>query len=239
MTQDVLLRKENDDLKSLIGKSFNQKSKFEADKILNEIHTKAETRMIGKKALCFIVDKNEIKGVGGSTLIKDKNGKIISNLIVDNFGEILNALHAGQPAPFALVVNVVDTSGNARQLRFYLTSNWQDPPRTDGINTQIGSGTTPPTRSDFNRETPFGTAPENGFITMTNLPIWNSALGQIVTAGSIIAGGSGTINEIVLTSLINDLSNIQRRILYYRDIISPAQSFIAGQNIFVQYTIQL
>jgi len=85
----ILLRKENDDLKCLISQSFNEKNKFEAEKILNEIHSKAENRMIGKKALCYIVKNGIIRGVGGSTLMMDKNGKIVSNLILDQLGGFL------------------------------------------------------------------------------------------------------------------------------------------------------
>ncbi len=38
MKQFLLLKEKNDTLKSLIGKSYNEKSKFEAEKILTEIH---------------------------------------------------------------------------------------------------------------------------------------------------------------------------------------------------------
>ena len=50
--QLILLREENDLLNSLIGQSFNQRTKFEAEKILTEIHSKAQDRSIGKMALC-------------------------------------------------------------------------------------------------------------------------------------------------------------------------------------------
>jgi len=241
MNQFVLLRKENDLLKSIIGQSFNQKSKFEAEKILDEIHSKAQSRMIGKKSLCYIVDQNEILGVGGSTMMKNKkSGEIISNLILDNFGEIINTLHFGGPT-VNFNAPVLDTGGVARQLPFYINNNWQDVAfgGADGIFIQIGSGTNIPAGSDFNVQTVFGTAPESGLITMTSLPVFNTTLRNIVTSGTIIAGGSGTINEVVLSSKLQGLGNIQRRIAYYRDIISPAQAFIAGQSIFVQYTIQL
>ncbi len=237
----ILLRKENDLLNSLIGKSFNQKNKFEANKILTEIHSKAERRSVNKNVLCYVVDNEEIQGVGGSTMMQDKDGKIVSNLILDNFGEIMNALHAGNPAPIGLAVNVKDTGGSARQLRFYLNNNWQDTAfgGADGINTQIGSGITPPARTDFKIETAFVTVPESQGITMTNLPVWNSALGQITTTGSVVAGGSGTVNEAVLTSLLQTLATIQKRFAYYRDIISPGVAFVPTQNIVLDYLVQL
>ncbi len=240
--QYVLLRKENDLLDSLIGKSFNEKSKFEAGRILEEIHSKAESRMIGKTALCYVVDNSEIKGVGGSTLMKNKKtGKIVSNLILDNFGEIMNTLHFGNPSS-NFNAPVLDVSGVARTLPFYINNNWQDIAfgGADGILTQFGSGTNAPARTDFNIQTAFGTPPESGTITnMTTIPVWNSALGQIKTSGNIIAGGAGTINELVLSSLLQGLGNTQRRIAYYRDIISPGQTFIATQTLALEYTIQL
>ena len=62
--QYVLLKQENDLLNSLIGQSFNQRTKFEADKILKEIHKQADKYSM-EKAMCYVIDKGEIKGVGG------------------------------------------------------------------------------------------------------------------------------------------------------------------------------
>jgi len=65
----IPLRKANDSLNSLIGQSFNQKSKFEAEKILAEIHSVAQDRLVGKKALCYVHDKGEIKGIWRQLLL--------------------------------------------------------------------------------------------------------------------------------------------------------------------------
>jgi len=152
----------------------------------------------------------------------------------------MNTLHFGNPSA-NFNAPVVDVSGNARTLPFYINNNWQDVAfgGADGILTQIGSGTNAPARTDFNVQSAFGTVPESQLITMTNRPVWNSALGQIKTSGNIIAGGAGTINEIVLSSLLQGLGNAQRRIAFYRDIISPGQTFIATQTLALEYTIQL
>jgi len=239
-----LLRKENDLLNSLIGKSFNQKSKFEAEKILDEIHSKAQSRMISKRVLCYIVDKNEIKGVGGSTLMKDKNGKIISNLILDQFGKFLTAIFPKQ-STLAVIATLKDSSGIDRSMGIY-DSHAQSPALFNarigtglGMQIQVGSGSTPPTRIDFRIETAFGTAPESiGFIAPSN-PVWNSGLGNFKYTASISAGGSGTINESVCIALWEDTGNILRTFILFRDIISPAKSFIVGQTIALEYTIQL
>jgi len=241
----TLLRKENDSLNSLIGKSFNQKNKFEADKILNEIHAKAENRTIGKKALCYIVDKNEIKGVGGSTLMKDKDGKIVSNLILDQFGKCLAGLFRGsQAGDGAQPTNVKDAGAGLNTMKMYFTSGIvfnlvsTVPLGELGTIIQVGKGTTPPTRTDFDIESDFTTPPEQNLFIPAD-PVYNSGLGNFKNAGSIVAGGSGTINESILGVIWKNSANGVKTFILYRDIISPAQAFIAGQNIFLEYTTQL
>jgi len=231
------LRKENDLLNSLIGKSFNQKNKFEAEKILNEIHSKAQDRSIDKKALCFVLDKKEIMGLGGSTLLKDKNGKIISNLILDQFGILLAGMFKGGTLEKSVVIN--DINNNASTLFVNSAASIKFNQRNDiTVLFQVGSGSTPATRQDFFIETIFGTAPEqSGFATA--IPIWNSGLGNFKNIGSIIAGGAGTINETILRPNWLDSSSVFRSFTLFRDIISPAVPFIAGQTIAVEYTVQL
>jgi len=238
--QYVLLREENDLLNSLIGQSFNQKSKFEAGRILDEIHSKAESRMIGKKSLCYIVDKNEILGVGGSTLMKEKNGKIISNLILDQWGILMSGLWKRQSGTQNVVI-MKDGSGVNRNIGVFHNSTpfTELSPLSLGIQLQVGSGSTPPARTDFNLETLFGTAPEStAFVPITNA-VYNSGLGNFKQNGAIIAGGAGTINESICTGLYKDTGAIARGFALFRDIISPAQSFISSQTIALEYTIQL
>jgi len=235
--QYVLLTNENDLLKSLIGQSFNQKSKFEAERILDEIHSKAESRLIGKKALCYVVDKDEIKGVGGSTLLKDKNGKIVSNLILDNFGLLLAGLFFGNPAA-SLVLGLVPDTGIGINVNLRTSSNFQATQGSGGSVHKIGSGTTAPARTDFGIETAFGTSPEDSDINSTD-PVFDSASGRFKSASLITAGGSGTINEAVLKSTWNDQGGLKKKYSQFRDAISPGQDFIAGQTIALEYLIQL
>jgi len=238
--QCILLRKENDLLNSLIGQSFNSKNKFEAEKILQEIHSKAQDRSIGKMALCYIVDKNEIKGVGGSSLMKDKNGKIISNLILDQFGEYLSKQFKKLDGT-DLLFAIKSTTGALQTLRAYSSSSVFNlfGVGNIGISLIVGSGTTPPVRTDFSLETAFGTAPESGSFVPTTNPIWNSGLGNFKQNGAIIAGGAGTINESALATNWRDSAGVIRGFILFRDIISPAQSFISGQSIALEYTVQL
>jgi len=237
--QYELLRKNNDSLNCLIGKSFNQKSKFEAEKILTEIHSKAQNRSIGKTALCYVLDKDEIKGVGGSTLIKDKNGKIFSNLILDQFGEFLAGL-MNQLTSLAINRNIRTISNFNSTVTVIGNEpfNDNDAGKILGTKMQVGSGSTAPLRTNFNIETAFGTAPESGFIAH-GTPVYNSSLGQIKFNGSIISGGAGTINESGLLGDFVRAGEIPETYLLFRDIISPAQAFVAFETITLEYTTQL
>lgn len=234
--QYVLLRKKNDLLNSLIGQSFNQKSKFEAYKILKEIHKQADQYSM-EKALCYVVDNEEIKGVGGSSLMKDKKtGEIVSDLILDQFGVWLAGLCKGSSANFGITIQ--DQFNASRSLNTYGGITFNNDGIANKIELLIGSGITVPARTDFNVETAFGTAPESLAILSSN-PVWNSSLGNFKNAGAITAGGSGTINESVLRSIWDDTTSVTRGFSLYRDIISPGQSFIAGQTIALEYTVQL
>jgi len=235
----IILRKENDLLKSLIGKSFNQKNKFEAEKILSEIHTKAQSRFIGKSALCFVLDKKEIMGLGGSTLMKDKNGKIFSNLILDQFGLFLAAIFQGIPASGAETIVLKDTGGVNRTVNIIsLVQLWNFSTAATMFH-QVGSGNTAPTRQDFQIETAFGTAPEDTIIEPSD-PVYNSGLGSFKSISSISAGGSGTIRESVMISRWRPNSGSTNRFFaLFRDTISPAVPFAASQSIALEYTIQI
>jgi len=236
-----LLRKENDLLNALIGKSYNQKSKLEAGKILAEIHSKGQSRLFDKRALCFIVDKNEIKGVGGSTLLKDKKtGKIISNLILDQWGLITAGIF--RPLSTAIsTITVNDNNGNPVGVNvrtggtFFLAVVGGIPV---GSRLQVGASSTSPLRTDFAVNTPFVTAPEmNAFTTST--PVWSSGVGTFKTAGLITAGGSGTVRESILLQQWRDAGVGTRNYTLFRDLISPALGFGIGQSIALEYTVQM
>jgi len=240
MNQFVLLRKKNDVLNCLIGQAFTEKNKFEAEKILNEIHSIAENRTINKKVLCYIVKNGLIRGVGGSTLMMDKNGKIFSNLILDGFGEFLSALFRRVDSSFKSFTSP-DKTGTPENFGVYGSSSLFNLiiSSGQGVRLQVGSGVTPPARTDFNIETAFGTAPENAEVQPTSDPVWNSGLGNFKQNISMIAGGSGTINESALFGRWANSGVSLRLLALFRDIISPAKAFIVGQTIALEYTVQL
>jgi len=236
--QYVLLRKENDLLNSLIGQSFNEKSKFEARRILDEIHSKTEGRIIEKKSLCYVVDENEIKGVGGSSLMQNKKtGEIVSNLLLDNFGIWLSGIMKGGVAAKSVVLK--DQSNVDKTFLIYATAGTLfNNSGTFRTLMKVGSGTTVPARTDFNIETSFPTAPESGNMEST-IPTYNPSLGIFKNVGGLTAGGSGTINESILLIVWNTSAGINTVLTMFRDIISPGQSFIVGNSIALEYTTQI
>jgi len=233
---NVLLREKNDPLNSLIGQSFNQKSKLAAEKILDEIHIVAQSRTIGKKVLCYVVDKNVIKGVGGSTLMKDKDGKIVSNLILDGLGKCLALLFRSNPSP-TNSVNIRDENNINRTFRAYTGQNYTNQV-AKGCRHKVGQGSTAPARTNFDIETDFGTSPESDNVDSSD-PVYDSASGSQKSVSSMSAGGSGTINESVMKNGWNDSTANLALVSMFRDIISPAVSFIAGQSIVLEYKLQL
>jgi len=241
--QYVLLKKKNDLLNSLIGQSYNQKSKFEAEKIISEIHSVAQQRAVGKNALCYILEKDEIKGVGGSTLIEEKKtGKIMSNLILDNFGLLFAFMHTQvRFLPVSGLPNLVDTGNNVRPMTVAQTTiayNFEAIGGQMGSNLQVGAGTSAVAGTDFNIEAAFGSAPENAFF-FSGTPVFNPGTGQFQNTGSIVAGGAGTVNECGM--FMNWRTNNQGifDFMIFHDLISPGQAFIATQQIALTYTMQL
>jgi len=230
-------------LNSLIGQSFNQKSKFEAYKILKQIHKQAdEYSMV--KGLCYIVQNGEIKGVGGSSLMKDKKtGEIVSDLILDNFGLWLTGICRSNVGTTKVVV-LKNRSAVDKNVNVYSTETQSFFSRTNsgakGFLVQVGSGTTAPARTDTNIETAFGTSPESINFTSTTDAVYNLTNSNFKFLGSITAGGSGTINESIMLSFWEQVvGGSPDSFVMFRDIISPGQSFVPGQSIALEYTVQL
>jgi len=240
--QYILLRTENDLLNSLIGQSFNQRTKLEANKILTEIHSKAQDRSIGKMALCYVLDKNEVLGVGGSTLLKDKKtGEIKSNLILNNFGLLLSVLFKKfDPTNTGITIKDITNANKGINMWGNSVNRWMSSnPLSLGSFMKVGSGSLAPARTDFNVQTAFGTSPESGNINAVTSPIYNSGLGNFKYAGIITAGGSGTIRESIFIFGIQVQTGGRIDSAVFRDSITPPVSFIAGQSIALEYTIQL
>jgi len=232
----VLLREKNDPLKALIGQSFNSKTKDEALKILNEIHSVAKHRSLDKKALCYVTNDDEIKGVGGSTMLQDKDGKITSNLILDQFGIALAGILKGGVS--ANIENLQDTGNVARLVRFYNTATTFNDSNSARMVLQLGDGLTAPTRADFKIESQLPSAPETNAFTST-VPTYNATNFNWKNTGVVTASGSGTVNEAIMIALWQDSAPVLRNFALYRDIISPGQVFTPSDTLTLEYTTQI
>jgi len=216
------------------GYSFNQKIINDCNKIILENKSKVLGYLPrpAEISLVTVLDKNkkEILDIGASEpndLILD----VFSNVIIELGGRTNN-----------LVIQQRDTSGVLQNIKGKGSiQNWYNFAITTSTGTRIGigSGLTPPARTDFNLTTPFGVAPESGF-TNTTIGGYNSGLGQ-VSAGSTIGatGGAGTVNETILLTFWTDPANIARAFAIAHDLISPAPSFGIGNFVNVVYTWQI
>lgn len=102
---------------------------------------------------------------------------------------------------------------------------------------QIGKGTTPPTRQDFNLENAFPNSPESVLKGVTLPHGYVSGLGKITIATLISpTGGAGSITETALTQFWQNTGSNNERYLLFRDIISPV-GFIIGQAINIDYEV--
>jgi len=242
MKQYLILKEKNDSLNSLIGKSFNEKSKLEAEKILTEIHKGYFSSW--SKALVYNIDQktNEILGVGGSSLLYDyKTKRIRSDLILDNYGKFINAWFT-----FTSGVNVdisnTDVLGAGIGLRIYQVGATGSPYNNQyGLRIAIGSSSII-SRSDFNLTAPFVTSPESLRTSILGTSIYTSGTGKItaINTGISPTGGAGTIAETGLFTILGRLAvGNQNTVMLTHDAISPTVSFIAGQQIVINYTWQL
>jgi len=172
----------------------------------------------------------EILGLGAS---------VPGDLINNNFGELFAAIH-GPLTTDRTFVGMKQTSGagpfTMRVWRPVSGTVWDNGEQSF---VQVGSGTTAATRSDFNIETPFGSAPENTPV-LTGNGGYNSSLGTVsITTNISPTGGSGTINETTMLWTLRDNAGTVRTFMMSRDNISPGVSFVGGQAIVPVYTWQL
>ena len=186
-----------------------------------------------------------------SVLISDKLGIIKkigvskpNNLILDNFGTWFAGLfHQSTSTWFSVnlkenitgstdAVGMID-GGSVGTYSFCHAVG----AHLNGTRIQVGSGTTAPARADYKIETAFGTAPESAVF---ETGAGSYAAGSMSVAGSITAGGAGTVNETVLFGhWFNEEHNNALDYALFHDAISPGVPFIAAQDITDTYTITL
>ncbi len=240
--QYVLLREKSDSLNSLIGKSFNEKSKLEAEKILTEIHKGYFSSWTKALVYCIEPKTNEILGVGGSSLLYDKKRKRIhSDLLMDNFGEFLRALFTFAVSPTEINALWKSDDGVTANYGFYIPAVAVGYNDEMGMRIQIGSSSVI-ARTDFKITTPFVSSPESLQFNILANSTYQSGTGKIIGISITISptGGSGTVREsaLFLRAGVRPVGN-GRRILFAHDAISPVVNFTSGKIITVNYTWQL
>src|SRR5947209_19295345 len=96
-----ILKKNNDWLNNYKGQTFTDRLQHNIIKGVMQEHAKFKSgseifmEQLYKKSLvaCIEKDSNEILSIGASSLLKDDiTGKIIDNLILDNFGQSFSAI---------------------------------------------------------------------------------------------------------------------------------------------------
>lgn len=225
---------ENEYLLELIGKSYNQKVKHDAQSFMKEQQLKffgGHSMPFKETAFIYATKNGEIKSIGASC---------VNDLFLDNMGLWLAGM---LKTPDLLTTTVtlkeddatlspVDIYRQAGGFSFNLT------PFATGSEFKLGSGSTVAARTDFDIETALATAPENAFFGTTNGQ-WSSSTGKITVARAIIAGGAGTVNESGLFFKWSIQSGGLRTFMLAHDNISPGVIFTAAQTLTTEYLYTL
>ena len=167
-----------------------------------------------------------------------------NNLILDNFGILLAGLMRA-PVDAEKEVTLTDTGNTGQTVGAYGTYaantqhfNYFDAAYPTGTRVQVGAGTTPAARADYDIETAFIVAPEDDLFDSGT---GSYGAGSISVAGAITAGGAGTINEILFTGrwIWQGGSATLADFALFHDILVSGEAFVLGNTITVAYTINL
>lgn len=247
--QYVILRKENDWLSDYIGQTFTQRLNAKLALGLFEEHTKklSNYQPQSAKALVYCMNPKtlEILSLGGSSLLKEvKTGKIIPDLILDNYG-LLFARLIRIPAGLGVTFNLKDDAGVDASFKAYNGGNTGDATFNYvngagcGMGTQIkmGSGLSAVARPDFKIETSLPTAPESGYVD-TNDAGYTAQNTVIYQGDANPTGGGGTVREIGTFGAWARLGvgcNINK-IMISHDAVSPIVPYTSGKLLRGAYT---
>lgn len=243
MSKYTVLRTKNDWLSNYKGQTFNAKLNEELIKGIFSEHSKHKsgnenfTEQLGKKCLvtCINPETMELESIGASSLLKDElTGKIIDNLILDNFGIWFKAI-MGHTA----TVSMTDDTGSARVVQVYTTGNTmfnQIEPNTPstGSAIQMGSGTTTPARDDIAIFTALGSPPEDDYI-VTDSSAYTAGFTITYKADANPTGGSGTVNEAGTFGKWFGDPVTEYTFMLTHDLVSPSVTFSAGKLLRAAY----
>lgn len=139
--------------------------------------------------------------------------------------------------------NIVNTGSSAAEIDADTSQKFSFLFASTGAGVQVGTGTTPVAREDFNLETSIVNGSGSGQLTFTTLGILTKA--AAVTGGYRIilersfnndSGGDITINEvgIIVVSRLSSGSPVFSPLIL-RDIISPGHTVVNGGAVIVRY----
>lgn len=221
-----------------IGKTFNDKLN---DEIIDYLQERKFTALgylprPGAIAMVHILDD--------AGCIKELGGSLPGDIINNNFGKWLAAMHTTENSGVNNALNEIGPGdppinilGVAQASRFfYNDGNNSHTGFTAGESyIQIGSGNTAPLVSDFAIETPFVGGPEGTQVILSSGSSYSPGAARVLAGVNIGAvTQNGTINEV---AIFQDwrFSNLM---MMSHDAVG-AIPFLIGETIFVQYIYQL
>lgn len=234
-----------------MGETYNDKLQKEMRQHVFEEKNKlfGYTPRILESALVTAHDteKNpELTGVGCSPVLKNKDGKMVADLLTNNFGVWFQTFFGTVVSQLERAVIMVDRDSLSRTVNLngdQLGNGGQWNNSDGGITytaMQLGSGSTAPQRSDIDIETPLIGAPQvSPFSTTGNVSAWDSLNGVMSTIGSVVTAAiGGAVNEACLFGFFGYLAPASTFFLLAHDTI-PTVGFIAGQTLNCEYSFQL
>lgn len=245
----VVLRDRNDYLKNFVGYTAKQKVLVDAHKFILEQHRKYQNGLGMPKVVVSCIDPktNEILGIGGSSLLlHKKTGKIIPDLILDNFGNIFAGFFVAPGTDKDITAK--DDAAASKTVRTHWAdaasaaatyNNWVNAGASgSGSQIKMGSGTTAPARADTAIQTALVSAPESGYLD-TNNGAYTVSNTVIYQADANPTGGSGTVNEAGTFGVWNHTPATPVAIgkfMITHDAVSPGVAFTAGKLLRAAYT---
>lgn len=161
-------------------------------------------------------------------------------MILDNFG-LMVAAHFRTPVPAAnssTVIGLIDEDGVSHNFTVYRRSNVVGYNELVEDSAQVGQGTTPPVRSDFDIETPFVGGVEATKVasaTSSYIPI-----SEKVNSPTLISPttNNDSVTEVIKWAKWGNTGNIFQFAIF-RDILSVAKPFLSGQAINVAHEVTI
>lgn len=161
----------------------------------------------------------------------------------DNFG-ILFASIFQVPSTGSPAFQMKNTTGGFPSFQGYKDRDFDDHWNQTNPNpqsyAQVGKGSTPATRQDFQIENPFTNGGVEDNKKLTSLFGYNSPLGKItIQTGISPTAGSGTITEVVkINQFVNTNGITISDIVMTRDNPTPT-GFISGKSINLEHIIEI